>query len=592
MNRSTRLIAALGACLLTPACVSDLSREQLHATLWMQQAAEYRAVAAQTYRAATDRLDALLAPGSASLEQLARPEAEWAALPPAIVLDLDETVLDNSWFQARMIREREEYTPAAWDAWVLEAAATAVPGAREFLAAAAARGVQIFYVTNRECPKAAASGADPCPAKTATSRNLQALGLPSADDPSHLLLRRERPEWDASSKSLRRAWLAQRHRIVALVGDDLQDFVDRSTWGDRAPELEPLFGRRWFALPNAMYGSWERTVIAGACPEGASASTCSRRNLERKYALLETQPPARRLRIATWNLEYLMLPETFAALAPQCAEEGSRVRGSQRAIPCSIVPRLARDAADFDALRRYAQRLDADVVALQEVDGADTARRVFPGYEFCFAQRAHVQKNGFAIRAGIPYRCEAEFAPLSLDELVRPGVVVTVYPGTPAEATLMSVHLKSGCPAGPLTNGSNRACATLTEQAGPLEQWIDAQAAAGRRFAILGDFNRRFVLEGGPARDAEGRLLNLWPEIDDGQPAGARLTDVTRGNPFTACSADDRYTAYIDTVIVGERLAPAIEAGGFIRITYDGADVAAGRRLSDHCPVGVSLRLQ
>ena len=200
MNRASRIAIALAAGLATQACVSDVSREQLHATLWMQQAAEYRAVAAQTYRQATDRLDALLEPGSASLEQLEQPAAQWAALPPAVILDLDETVFDNSWFQARMIRDRTEYAAPSWDAWVLEAAATAVPGAREFLAAAAARGVQIFYVTNRECPKQAPASGDPCPAKTATQRNLRALRVPSADDPSHLLLRRERQIGRASCR--------------------------------------------------------------------------------------------------------------------------------------------------------------------------------------------------------------------------------------------------------------------------------------------------------------------------------------------------------------------------------------------------------
>lgn len=582
----------LAAALLTSACVSDTSREQLHAALWMQQAVEYRGVAAQTYRLATARLDALLAPGSAAVEQREEPAAAWAARPPAIILDLDETVLDNSWFQARLVRDRVEYGPENWDAWVLEAAATAVPGAVEFLDAAAARGIRIFYVTNRECPKTPVAGPDPCPAKTATQRNLQALGLPGADDPSNLLLRRERPEWEASSKSLRRRWLGERYRIVALFGDDLQDFVDRKTFAERRAELEPLFGERWFALPNAMYGSWERTVIDGACPAGASAATCRRLNLERKYERLETEPPQAALRIATWNLEYLMEPATFAELAPRCVSEGSRVRGGDRAIPCSIVPRLARDAADFDALARYAARLSADVVALQEVDGAATASRLFPGHGFCFAGRAHVQKNGFAIRAGIPFRCESEYAPLSLGELVRPGVVVTLYPGTPRELVLMSVHLKSGCPAGPLTRAQPSACATLAAQVAPLEQWIDAQAAAGRRFAVLGDFNRRFAVENGAARDAEGRVVEVWPEIDDGEPAGARLTSLARTEPFQSCGRDDPYREYIDTVVFGARLAADIVPGSFVRIRYDDADLDAGRRLSDHCPVGVSLRLQ
>ena len=88
------------------------------------------------------------------------------------------------------------------------------------------------------------------------------------------------------------------------------------------------------------------------------------------------------MRLATWNVEYLVEPATFTALAPECVAEGGKVPGALRRIPCSIVPRLARDEADFATLRRYASQLGADVVALQEVDGPASAARVFPGYEF------------------------------------------------------------------------------------------------------------------------------------------------------------------------------------------------------------------
>jgi 5'-nucleotidase (lipoprotein e(P4) family) len=581
-----------------------IAREQLHATLWMQTSAEYRALVAQTYRLATERLEVALAPGSAALEQAGVPAQRLASLPPAIVLDLDETVLDNSFYQARLLRERREYSDASWDAWVAEAAAPALPGARKFLEAAGARGIRIFYVTNRECPRTAPPpGEDPCPAGTATRRNLRALGLPAADDPEALLLRRGRPEWSGRSKSARRSAIAERYRIIAMVGDDLQDFVDRGVHAVRREEIDRHFGTRWFLLPNAMYGSWERSLAEPACTQGMAAERCAQAVIERKYALLEVEPPplgeprrwdpdADRLRLATWNLQYLMEPATFAALAPTCTTDGGRVAGAERAIPCSIVPRLARTAEDFAALRRYADRLDGDVVALQEVDGAETARRLFPGHEFCFSSRPHVQKNGFAIRPGLPFRCDSEYLPLSLGDSLRRGVVVTLFPGMREQITLLNVHLKSGCPEGPIDTSQHEACASLAAQAEPLERWIDAQAAAGSRYAVLGDFNRRFARERGPARDGEGRLANLLAEIADGEPAGARLVDVTRGTRFVGCSAADPYTAYIDTVLLGERLARGHSRRALIRLPYDAAEVAAGRRLSDHCAVGVSLPLR
>jgi 5'-nucleotidase (lipoprotein e(P4) family) len=604
-----RVLAATLAVLVaasasTVARADDVAREQLHATLWMQQAAEYRSMVAQTYRLATERLELALAPGSAALEQADLPAQRLAALPPAIILDLDETVLDNSFYQARLLRERRDYDDASWAAWVEEAAAPALPGAREFLRAAAARGIRIFYVTNRECPRQRPTAGDPCPAKSATLRNLAALGLPGADEPETLLLRRERPEWDGRSKSPRRASIGERYRIVALVGDDLQDFVDRGIYLGRGGAFDALFGLRWFLLPNAMYGSWDRALVEGACQDDMTPAQCSRAVVARKYDLLDTEPPplqlpaARRwspadarLRLATWNIEFLVEPSTYRALAPVCTTEGSRLPGAERGLPCGVAARLERSAEDFAALRRYAAQLDADVIALQEVDGPAAAALVFPGHEFCFSTRSHVQKNGFAIRAGLPFRCESEYLPLSLGDSSRRGVVVTLFPDSRDAITLMSVHLKSGCAAGPLDAPDRPACEVLARQVEPLEQWIDAQAAAGRRFAVLGDFNRRFRLERGPARNAAGVLQQFWPEINDGEPRGATLTDVTRGQPFVGCRPGDRYVEYIDTVLLGESLARDRLKGSFVRLPFE-AEAAATRKLSDHCPVGVDLRWQ
>lgn len=579
----------------------DVSREQLHALLWMQASAEYRALAAQTWRLATERLPALAAPGSAALEQAGMDPQRLASLPTAVIVDLDETVLDNTYYQARMTRERRDYDDPSWNAWIEEAAATAVPGAVEFLRAAAAAGHRVFYVTNRECQPA---GADACPQKAATARNLRALGLPFADDPEALLLRGERAEWRGSDKSVRRAWLGERYRIVLLGGDDLRDFVDRPVYEARRDELAPLFGTRWFLLPNPMYGSWERALAGSVCAPQSTPEACAQRVVDTKYALLEPTPPPlalpgakdwdavhRRLRLATWNIEYLVEPSTHAALAAQCVADGDPVPGALRALPCAVVPRLARDEADFAALRRHAARLDADVVALQEVDGPAAAARVFPGYEFCFSARPNVQKNGFAIRRGLPFRCEAEYLPLSLDDRQRRGVVVTLFPGGADEMTLLGVHLEPGCPAGPIGDAARPACATLAAQVLALEAWIDAQARAGRRFAVLGDFNRRMPLERGPARDRDGRLVNLWSEIDDRDPSGADLFRVSEKLPFRKCAAGDEHDGYVDDIVLGRELASRVVRNGYLRLTYDSAESQA-RRLSDHCPVGVDLALR
>lgn len=579
-------------------------REQLHAVLWMQTAAEYRALARQVWQLARERLHTAEQPGTAALEQADMPALQLASLPTAVIVDLDETVLDNSYFQARLVRDHQAYTDAAWDAWVAEANAQLIPGAREFLQEAARLGHRIFYVTNRECQHhPVLTTGEPCLAKAATQKNLVALGLPGADDPENLLLRRERPEWETSDKSVRRAWLAQHYRIIAMAGDDLRDFVDRPLFEARREQLTQMFGTRWFILPNAMYGSWERSLVEGVCPVGRSADDCARLTLELKYARLETAPTAPdiaavpawdatrdRIRVATWNIEYLLEPGTYAALAPGCVTDNAKVTGAQRQIPCDIVPRGARVPADFAALRRYAAKLNPDVIALEEVDGPGAARQVFPGYEYCFSSRPNVQKNGFAIRRGLPFQCENEYLPISMDDMERRGVVVTLFPGTTNAMTFLGLHLRSGCPQGPLTDQRNIKCARLAAQLPALRAWIDAQARAGRRFALLGDFNRRFTLERGGG-DAAGRPLNVWPQINHADLAGAALTNIVVRAPFSKCVPGDEYDSYIDTVLVGQALASRIIKGSFQRVSFTRAD-AEQFRLSDHCPVGIELRLR
>ncbi len=578
------------ACALTAtatlAADDWVGREQLLATLWMQRAPEYRGIVAQVYRLAGEKIAAPVA-GSAALEQANIPPDVLARLPTAVVMDLDETVLDNSVYQARLLRDHASYGSKSWGEWVATGAAEALPGAPQFIAAARRLGHTVFFISNRDCMIPPATPEDQCPAKTATLRNLVALGIDPAPDPAHLLLRNERPDWNVGAKTARRAFIAQSYRIVALVGDDLGDFVDPRVFaGDRA-RLEPRFGATWFVLPNAMYGSWENPYDT----------------LEDKYAGLRTEPAVfalpgaapwkngDRVRVAAWNVEYLMTPETHRALSATCAEQGGMVGGDDRTLPCAITKRAARTAADYAALRGYATKLAADIVALQEVDGPDAAALVFPGYDYCFSTRAHTQKNGFAIRRGLPHRCEPEYQPLALpDNSVRRGVVVTFFPGTAQEFRLMSVHLKSGCPEGPLT-APGRNCDLLSKQVAPLEAWIDAEASAGRRFGLLGDFNRRFTKEEGPARDAEGRQLNLLAEIDDGEPAAARLTSIASAAKFTPCTTDSEYREYIDNVLLGRDLAKSVIRKSFVRVVYDDRE-AKERWLSDHCPVGIELRLR
>src|SRR3954451_1760244 len=175
--------------------------ENLNAVLWMQTAAEYRALVLQTYRAAeAAMMRGLRDKGwTAALEQN-RPVTD---LPPAIILDLDETVLDNGSLQARLAFTGTAYSDEVWRKWVAEKRAGLVPGAREFLLAAHANGVAAFYVTNRVC--------DPNKADDPTVAILRSHFLPFR--PERLLCKT-----DTSDKTARRTLVAAGNRILLLIG--------------------------------------------------------------------------------------------------------------------------------------------------------------------------------------------------------------------------------------------------------------------------------------------------------------------------------------------------------------------------------------
>ncbi len=295
-------------------------------------------------------------------------------------------------------------------------------------------------------------------------------------------------------------------------------------------------------------------------------------------------PAAERLTLATWNLEWMMLPSTFDALAASCNQPGHRARGDERSIPCDLVPKARWSEDDLRRIRGFADGLPTDVIALQEIDGEDVAREIFPGRAFCFTKRRHVQNVGFAIRRGLPFRCNRDLQALGLPENdVRWGADLTIEPGTPREMRLLAVHLKSACNRDPLTE-DRPDCRTLQRQVPVLEDWIDRRAQAGEAFGVMGDFNRRFDREGKSPRDAKGAVVALWPEIDDGDPAGADLLDPGAGQEAVGCGNGHGKRMPIDYLILGERLAQRLVPG-----SYRAWDYPAGGRWPDHCVISIEL---
>lgn len=287
------------------------------------------------------------------------------------------------------------------------------------------------------------------------------------------------------------------------------------------------------------------------------------------------------LKLATWNLEWFMTQETVRALEPACVSARRERTGARRAIPCDVAHELKRSKQDIAAMRRYARELDADVIALQEVDGADAARLLFRDHEFCFSSRVSVQNNGFAIRRGLPFACGTELTDLSLGDDVRRGVELRLFPGTAREMRLLSVHLKSGCARDAL-DSSRANCRALHRQVQALEGWIDAQAAAGRPFAVLGDFNRDLL------REPPGS--SFWGEIDDADPPEADLVNTAEGHAFRNCKPSQTFSGYIDYIVLGRQMARGFAPDSFGRLLYRPRD-ALRRKLSDHCPVFIRLRV-
>jgi 5'-nucleotidase (lipoprotein e(P4) family) len=247
------------------------THELLHANLWMQTSAEYAAVSIETYFTAEALLPAAIADSNwtGCLEQ----GENYQALPPAIILDVDETVLDNTAFESRLIRDNDYYRNENWLPWCREAKATAIPGARDFLKRAEELGVKIFYVTNRGME-----------IEQATCENIINQGLPLDTTGDYMLTKGEREDW-GSDKTSRRKWVADSHRVIMLFGDNFNDFAP-GTQVSPAERVEHSYknywGLKWFMLANPDYGDWESAIYNYKWPK------TSEEQLKMKYDALKT----------------------------------------------------------------------------------------------------------------------------------------------------------------------------------------------------------------------------------------------------------------------------------------------------------------
>lgn len=231
--------------------------DNLNAVAWSQTAIEHDLIYLQTYRDAQSRLVAALA------------DKQWDALPkddrltpvrdlkPAVVLDIDETVLDNSPYQARLIKNGGEYNEADWAAWCNEQRARALPGVVEFTQFAAKHGIAVIYISNR------AKDLD-----QATLANLRKEGLPVSGPEAFLGLGTfvEDCEQIGTEKGCRRQLISHKYRVLMQFGDQIGDFVTvlANNAAGRQKAMAPYMdwiGTRWFVLPNPTYGAWEPALF-------------------------------------------------------------------------------------------------------------------------------------------------------------------------------------------------------------------------------------------------------------------------------------------------------------------------------------------
>lgn len=578
------------------ACTADPDATAgLNATLYDQRSAEHALIAEQTFKAATAALAwAKLAPGDALMPETPLPPPK-ASSDLAVILDVDETVLDNSPAQAFLVRSDLAYCPDHWGRWIAQRAAAPIPGAVAFTQAAEQAGVKVFYVTNRACSK------DDCRAKEDTMALMQRLGFARANDPKAFLLQNEEKDW-TSDKSTRRARIAEDHRVIMMIGDQLTDFVSqmaaKAIWNElRTPIMsaaveelrhekpekaqayrtyQSMIGVRWFLLPNAQYGAYMERF-------GSAANRIS------ELQAADIGPAS--YTVATWNAEWFMDPAEFDRVARQgCSSAGSNPVA--RSLPCNVASTKRRAPEDIAALQRYTARLDADIVALQEVDGPAAARLLFPkGYRFCFAERvvtnpdgsreAPVQDVGFAVREGIPYTCEPAWKEIGLtDNSVRWAARIQVNPGTASAVDMIAFHLKSGCSHDPLTAGGE--CPKLNSQVALLREWLAARPGNAPPLVMLGDFNRNFEFEA-----SEDPKTAMWPNLDRPGAGERDLTAISQVLPYQKCNSGDRYTNYIDQIVVSGSLASRL--GTASHVTQDPKDFAANLKISDHCAVRVEL---
>ncbi|MBI6977288.1 MULTISPECIES: 5'-nucleotidase, lipoprotein e(P4) family [Pseudomonas] len=269
------------ACLLTTALAgcqqTTPANDQLDAVLWTQTSIEHELIYRQLFANATRQLDIALA--DPNWDALPLPARKLTGLPPAVIVDIDETLLDNVPLNARDIINNQVYSYDRWNTWVEQAKAQALPGSVAFLQAARQKGIKVYYLTNREHSQVAA-----------TAENLRLRGFPIESDAQILAASTPTGHCESAGygKNCRRQWVASQARVLLMAGDSLGDFVqaEHNTLDAQRKAVEPYvnwLGQRWFLLPNPSYGNWYSAPYG----DDESLPFAQKRRLKQRALLLQ-----------------------------------------------------------------------------------------------------------------------------------------------------------------------------------------------------------------------------------------------------------------------------------------------------------------
>jgi 5'-nucleotidase (lipoprotein e(P4) family) len=276
----------------------DLNDQSVLAIDWAQQAGEYAAVTYQAFNAAKAAFDQAVASGISN---------------PAVSVDLDETLLDNSAYQAGLVNTNKQYSGSDFAKWILSENAVAIPGAVDFVNYVNSHGGKVFYISDRV--ESSTNDTNNNDTEQATIDNLKKLGFTGVDDQTVLLSGEFTGTLNgqvSTSKEFRRQAVINgsadgtQHTFAVLAGDNLNDLdanagtsdAERRAYVDANKDRYGVYTSgepAYIPLPNAQYGAWEGPGLYNPAAFGKTSwtqLTPTEKDIQRKQALDVWQPPA------------------------------------------------------------------------------------------------------------------------------------------------------------------------------------------------------------------------------------------------------------------------------------------------------------